>query len=83
MVQCSLTKVDIELLHKKISANVKRYRKQKAFTILQISQAMGYQSPGSYSVLEGNYKGKHFNIEHLAKLADIFEVSISDFFKDL
>ena len=83
MAQCSLTKTNIETIHKKISQRVKFYRNVRKLTILEVSQAMGYQSPGSYSVLESNYKGKHFNIEQLAKLANIFEISIADFFYEL
>ena len=73
----------IKELYVKIGKNVKRYRESKGLTQLQLSQAIGHKSVTIVSRAEICYKGQHFNIEHLAKIAYVLEVDLSVFFQDL
>ncbi len=67
-------------LHLKIGKNVKRAREKKGLTQLQISQLIGHKSVTIISRAEICYKGQHFNIEHLAKIAYVLELNLCDFF---
>jgi len=68
----------IEKLHRHIGLNVKRAREAKGLSQLQLSQAIGHKSVTIVSRSEIYYKGQHFNIEHLAKIAYVLEVSVED-----
>jgi transcriptional regulator with XRE-family HTH domain len=68
-------------LYKQIGANVKRIRQEKGVTQLELGLAIGHTGVGTVSVAEIYYKNKHFNIEHLYKIAKVLDVDISEFFK--
>ncbi len=70
----------IEQLHLKIGKNVKLAREKKGLTQLQLSQLIGHKSVTIISRAEICYKGQHFNIEHLAKIAYVLELNLCDFF---
>jgi len=73
----------IKELYVKVGKNVKYYRESKGLTQLQLSQAIGHKSVTIVSRAEICYKGQHFNIEHLAKIAYVLEVDLCVFFQDL
>lgn len=73
----------IKEIYIKVGKNVKRYRESKGLTQLQLSQAIGHKSVTIVSRAEICYKGQHFNIEHLAKIAYVLEVDLCVFFQDL
>ncbi|MDR1008130.1 MAG: helix-turn-helix domain-containing protein [Campylobacteraceae bacterium] len=66
---------------KNISLNVKRIRKSKNMSQLEVALSIGQQSSGFYAHLENYAHGKHFNLKHLLKLSKLFEVPIEEFFK--
>jgi len=68
----------IESLYIEIGKNVKEERKKKGLTQLQLSQAIGHKSVTIVSCAELFYKGQHFNIEHLAKIAYVLEIDICE-----
>jgi len=70
----------IENIHIQIGKNVKKIREKKGLTQLQLAQAIGHKSVTIISRAEICYKGQHFNIEHLSKIAYVLEVDICDFF---
>lgn len=70
----------IKQLHVRIGKNVKSEREKKGLTQLQLSQLIGHKSVTIVSRAEICYKGQHFNIEHLAKIAYALELDICDFF---
>ncbi len=70
----------MENLHKEIGKNVKKERKKKGLSQLQLSQAIGHKSVTIISRAEIFYKGQRFNIEHLSKIAYILEIDVCDFF---
>lgn len=83
MKECSITEKDIEKIYKKIGENVKNIRVSKNVSQLTLSLAIGHKSVGTISVGELYHNKKHFNIEHLIKIADVLEVDIVEFFKDI
>ncbi|MDD2384263.1 MAG: helix-turn-helix transcriptional regulator [Sulfurospirillaceae bacterium] len=72
---------NIDELYKRIGKNVAKIRKEKKTSQLDLALAMGLKSVGLISVAEIYHNKKHFNIEHLDKIATILEVDICEFFK--
>ena len=70
---------ELHSMHIAIGKSVKKYRQEKGLTQLQLSQAMGYSSISLVSAAELASDGKHFNLEHLYKIAKILDLKISDF----
>lgn len=73
----------IKNYHKLIGLNVKRIRKEKGLSQLDLAHKIGHKSVSTISCAEINHKNHHFNIEHLLKIAYVLEVDICEFFKDL
>ncbi|MDD2652396.1 MAG: helix-turn-helix transcriptional regulator [Sulfurimonas sp.] len=78
-----ITESDIDTLHRKIGANVMRIRKEKGITQLELALSIGLKSVGLISVAEIYHNKKHFNIEHLYKIACVLDVEIVEFFKEI
>lgn len=68
----------IENFYKHIGSNVKKHRKLKGLTQLQLSQALGHKSVGLVSQAELYLKKQHFNLEHLYKIAYILECTLAE-----
>ena len=81
MRDCSITNEKMEETYKKIGQNVKRIRTSKNISQLALSLAIGHKAVGTISMAELCINKKHFNIEHLIKIADVLEVDICEFFK--
>ncbi len=73
----------IKNCHKIIGQNVKRIRKEKKISQLDLAHKIGHKSVSIISCAEINHKNNHFNIEHLLKIAYVLEVDIKEFFKDI
>ncbi len=63
-----------------IGKNVARLRKEKGLSQLDLSLQMGYKSVSVISGAEIYYNAKHFNLEHLLKIAQVLDVDICEFF---
>ena len=72
---------EIENAYKIIGSNVKRIRKEKGYTQLQLSLAMGHNSVSIVSCAEIYHNRHHFNIEHLLKISKVLNVPVSSFFE--
>jgi len=73
----------IEENYRKISENVRRIRLNKGLSQLEVALEMGIKSVAFYSNCENLKYNKHFNLEHLFKLSEIFGVDVCEFFKDI
>ena len=72
---------EIDELYKHIGQNVAKIRKSKNISQLDLALSIGLKSVGLISVAEIYHNTKHFNIEHLHKIAKVLEVDICEFFK--
>lgn len=70
------TENEITSMYKSIGGNVKKYRELKGMSQLQLSNAMGYNSVSLVSAAELCSDGKHFNLEHLYKIAKILDIEM-------
>lgn len=71
---------EVREIYKQIGANVAKIRKQKHYSQLKLSLAIGHNSVSLVSFAEIGLKGAHFNIEHLLQIAKVLEVDICEFF---
>lgn len=78
-----MSSVNVEKLNKKIRNNVKNLREKKHKSQLEMALAIGHSSAAFYAKAELGIQNKKFNIEHLCKIAEVLEVDIREFFKDL
>ncbi len=70
---------EIQQFYKNISNNVKILRKNNNIKQLDLALEIGIKSVAFYSNCENNKYGKHFNLEHLYKIAKVLNVDIKDF----
>lgn len=68
-------------IYKKVGLNVKKIRKERKITQLELSYAIGHKSVSVVSCAEICHKNYHFNIEHLSRISYVLEVDICEFFK--
>ena len=78
-----MEELDIDAIHQQIGHNVARLRKEKKISQLDLSLKLGHRSVSIIASAERFYKKKHFNIEHLIRIANILGVDICEFFKPL
>ena len=81
MKECTISSEKMEEIYKNIGQNVKKIRTSKNTSQLALSLAIGHKAVGTISMAELYLNKKHFNIEHLVKIADVLEVDICEFFK--
>lgn len=81
MNDCTIDDVEMIAIYKRIGHNVKSIRKSKNISQLALALAIGHKAVGTISMAELGINNKHFNIEHLVKIADVLEVDICEFFK--
>lgn len=79
---CNIDNDKMLEIYQKIGKNVKKIRNEKKVSQLKLALAIGHNSVGTISVCELCLNGKHFNIEHLVKIADVLDINICEFFKD-
>ena len=59
-----------------IGSNVKRIRKEKKITQMQLALAIGHNSVGHIAKAELCKYDKHFNLEQLYKISKVLDVSL-------
>jgi transcriptional regulator with XRE-family HTH domain len=72
---------NLENFYEKISKNVIRIRKEKKISQLKLANAIGHQNATFLGKAELLAENKHFNLEHLYKIATVLDVDINEFFK--
>ena len=73
---------EIMRFYESISRKVRCLREAKGISQLELALEIGIKSVAFYSNCECNRYGKHFNLEHIYKLAKALQVSLSEFFAD-
>lgn len=74
---------DLNHFYKMISLNIIKVRKSRNISQLKLANAIGHQNATFIGKAELLAENKHFNLEHLYKIAQVLEVDICDFFKPL
>ena len=73
----------IEEKHRKIGQNVARIRKEKGLSQLELSLRLGHKGISIVASAERFYRGAHFSLTHLLEIAEVLEVDIREFFKEI
>jgi transcriptional regulator with XRE-family HTH domain len=81
MRDLSITDEQMQDIYKQIGRNVKKFRKVNNISQLALALAIGHKAVGTISMAELCINNKHFNIEHLVKIADVLDVPITSFFE--
>jgi len=74
------TDEEIEKFHQKIATNIKKMRKEKGITQLDLALTIGHKSMSTIGKIEAGLEDKHYNIEHIYKIAKALDVNICEFF---
>ena len=73
----------IDLVHKKIGENVKKIRKEKGLSQLDLAHLIGHKSVSIISLAEIYHKKQHFNINHLVKISEVLNIDICELFEGI
>ena len=73
----------LEDFYSLVSHNVARIRKEKSISQLKLANAIGHTSPTFFGKAEILAEDKHFNLEHLYKIASVLDVNICEFLKPI
>ena len=73
---------DSEILefYKSISKKVRQMREDRNISQLEMALRIDIKSVAFYSNCENNKYGKHFNLEHLYKIAIVLDIELKDIF---
>jgi len=63
-----------------VAANIKRIRKEKGVSQLELALMIGQKSSAFYANAENSAKNRRFNLEHIYKIAKALDVDVTDFF---
>ena len=69
---------EIEVFYKTVSNNVKMRRVALNMSQLDLALKLGIKSVAFYSNCENLRYGKHFNLEHIYKLAKALNIEMSE-----
>jgi len=72
---------EITNFHRRISDNVRKIRKAKKLSQLDLALAIGHRSMSTIGKIEAGLENKHYNIEQLYKIAKVLEVEVCRFFE--
>ncbi len=79
----SISSTDVKKLHKLVANNVKKIRKHKNITQLDLALTIGHKTMSTIGKIESGHENKHYNVEQLYKIAKALKVDIKDFFEDV
>jgi transcriptional regulator with XRE-family HTH domain len=74
------TDEEVVIFHKLISENIKRVRKEKGITQLDLALTIAHKSMSTIGKIEAGLENKHYNVEQLYKIAKALEVDVCEFF---
>lgn len=80
---CTVSNEEMKRIYKEIGSNVKKARNEKGVSQLNLAYSIGHKSVGVISNCELCLQDKHFNIEHLVKIANVLDIDLIELFKDV
>ena len=80
MKHIEFTDEEVVIFHKLISENIKRIRKEKGITQLDLALSIGHKSMSSIGKIEAGLENKHYNVEQLYKISKVLEVDVCESF---
>jgi transcriptional regulator with XRE-family HTH domain len=78
----NFTESELLEFHNMISNNVKKYRKEKKITQLDLALELGFNNSSFISHAENkNLQTHHYSVEHLYKISKILDIDIQLIFQ--
>lgn len=74
---------DLKAFYNIVSQNVIRLRKEKKVSQLDLATSIGHNSSTFLGKAELLVENRHFNMEHIYKIALVLNVDIKEFFKGI
>ena len=74
---------ELEATYKLIGQNIKRLRKERNISQLDMALAIGQKAVSFYVNSENVANNKKFNLEHLIKIARVLDVDICELFRKI
>lgn len=71
---------NMKLFYTQISSNIIKLRKERNISQLNLATSIGHTSATFFGKAEILAENKHFNLEHLYKIAIALNVDINEFF---
>ena len=81
MEYLEFTDKEVREFHNVISDNIKRIRKEKSITQLDLALTIGHKSMSTIGKIEAGLENKHYNVEQLYKISKALDTDICEFFK--
>jgi len=81
-LEIEVSEAEVEAFYRRIGFNVKKLRQDKGLSQLQLALAMGFTSVSSVAKAEIGIEKKHFNLEHLYKIAKVLEINLCAFMEE-
>ncbi|MDR1975547.1 MAG: helix-turn-helix domain-containing protein [Campylobacteraceae bacterium] len=75
------TSDEIKVFYENIGKKVKKLRAERGVSQLELALSIGFKSVSSVAKPEILIDNKHFNLEHLYKIAKVLDVEIKYFFE--
>ena len=74
---------ELNIFYDRVVSNIRRIRKEKGMTQLDLSLSIGHKSTSIISQVEAGIEDTKYNLDHLYKIAKVLEVDVRDFFNEL
>jgi transcriptional regulator with XRE-family HTH domain len=74
LIYNNFTDEELEVFYKKLGRNIKRFRREKNITQMQLAHAIDHNSVGYIAKAELYKYKKHFNLEHIYKIAKVLDI---------
>ena len=81
MKYIEVTNKEITIFHKLISNNIKKIRKDKNITQLDLALTIGHKSMSTIGKIEAGLENKHYNVEQLYKISKALDIDMCEFFR--
>jgi transcriptional regulator with XRE-family HTH domain len=75
------TDEEVKRFHRLISDNVKRIRKEKKITQLDLALTIGHKSMSTIGKIEAGLENKHYNVEQLYKISKALNIEMCELLK--
>jgi len=75
------TDEEVKRFHRLISDNIKRIRKEKKITQLDLALTIGHKSMSTIGKIEAGLENKHYNVEQLYKISKALNIEMCELLK--
>ncbi len=75
-----ISQEELESFYTFVASKVKKIRKEKNITQLDLALTIGHKSVSTIGKIEAGLENKHYNLEHLYKISKALQVDIKEFF---